>query len=326
MVSSTHSPTLVSIVAPFYNEETSLPEFIKRLKSVTASLSSTYIFEFIIIDDGSQDNSLSVAKDLMKNEDRLRIAELRRNYGQTAAIQAGFDYAKGDIIISMDADLQHFPEDITSFLEKLDEGYDVVCGWRHERREGVDRTLPSKFANFLIRKLTRLSIHDIGTTYRAYRKPIIQDIDLMGENHRFIPVFAAKAGASITEIKIKNIGRHHGKSNYGLSRSFNVLFDLFFILFYTRFLDRPIRMFGILSLSSFLIACVIAIILTSIWLTTGAPVVRAHSGWFVLSTMLFLASLQLMLAGVLAEIVVRIYYRSGEHRPFHIRNWWTGQD
>ncbi len=230
-VVDTDQRPLVSIVAPFYNEQQSLNALLERLVTVTATLATRYRFEFVLVDDGSRDQSLAISRRLLANEPRLRIIELRRNYGQTAALQAGLDAADGDIIISMDADLQHFPEEIPLFLEKIEAGSDVVCGWRHERKAGVIRRWPSRVANLLIRHASGLTINDIGTTYRAYRREIIRDVLLLGENHRFVPVFAKVAGARIDEIPIQNIERPR-TSNYRISRTVNVYF-------FVRYFDRP---------------------------------------------------------------------------------------
>jgi glycosyltransferase involved in cell wall biosynthesis len=314
---------LVSIVAPFYNEAASLMKLLDRLIATTNTLSDHYIFEFVMVDDGSQDNSLDIAKQLALREQRLRVVELRRNYGQTAALQAALDAAQGDIIISMDADLQHFPEDIPLFLDKLEAGNDVVCGWRHQRQEGIARRLPSLVANYLLRKISGLVIHDIGTTFRAYRREIISDMRLISENHRFVPIFASVAGAKIDELPIKNIERPHGQSNYGLARTLNVFIDLFFLYFFVRYLDRPIRIFGKIALATFSVGAIIAVALILLWATTGIPVVRDHSGWFTLSAILLLASVQFLLTGILGEMLARIYFSNKEQTLYKVRNVWT---
>jgi len=315
--------TLVSIVAPFYNETASLAKLLDRLVATTDTLSDHYSFEFVMVDDGSQDNSLDIAKQLALREPRLRVVELRRNYGQTAALQAALDAAQGDIIISMDADLQHFPEDIPLFLEKLEAGNDVVCGWRHQRQEGLARRLPSRVANYLLRKISGLVIHDIGTTFRAYRREVISDMRLISENHRFVPIFASVAGAKIDELPIKNIERPHGQSNYGLARTLNVFIDLFFLYFFVRYLDRPIRIFGKIALATFSAGAVIAIALIFLWTMTGIPVVRDHSGWFTLSAILLLASVQFLLTGILGEMLARLYFSNKEQTLYKVRNVWT---
>jgi glycosyltransferase involved in cell wall biosynthesis len=316
---------LVSIVATFYDEASTLAELLTRMVATANSLADRYDFEFVFVDDGSRDDSLRIVRDLAALERRLNVVQLRRNYGQTAALQAGLDAADGAIIITMDADLQHFPEEIPAFLEKIDQGYDVVCGWRRERREGLDRRWPSRAANYLLRKVSGLSIHDIGTTYRAYRREIVADMRLLGESHRYVPVYAKVVGARIGEIPIRNVERAFGTSHYGLSRTINVMMDMVFIFFYVRYLDRPIRIFGKIALLTFSLGSIIAVILALIWLRTGIPVVREHSGWFTLSVTSLLASLQLLLAGIVCELVSRIYFSSNRSTTYEVRRIW-GKD
>ncbi|MCZ8312805.1 MAG: glycosyltransferase family 2 protein [Magnetospirillum sp.] len=313
---------LVSIVAPVYNEERVLPEFVRRIGAAMATVADRYDYEIVLVDDGSRDTSLKVARELAKADAHIAVVELRRNYGQTAALQAGMDEAKGEFIVSLDADLQHFPEEIPIFLARLEEGLDVVCGWRHQRQEGIVRRWPSRAANALLRWITKLEIHDIGTTFRGYRTEIVRDFRLLGENHRFIPVFAKMAGARIDEIPIENIERPVGQSNYGIGRTFNVLLDLVFLLFLTRYLDRPIRAFGAIALGFFAVAFAIGSTLLVWALATGTPTVRDHSGWFLLSLFLAVSGLQFLLVGVLAEIIVRVYYGSGSRTTYKIRNVW----
>ena len=316
--------TLVSIVAPVYNEAQTLPEFLRRIVAVCAGLADCYGFEFVFVDDGSTDATLTVAKGLAVDESRLRIIELRRNFGQTAALQAGLAAAAGDIIISMDSDLQHFPEDIPAFLAKLDEGFDLVCGWRHERKEGIIRRWPSRAANLLIRKISGLQIHDFGTTFRCYRRDLVAQIRLLGEQHRLVPALAELAGARIAEIKIENIERPVGQSNYGLSRTVNVALDILFLYFSRRYFTRPLKAFGKIAILLFATGATIALLLLGEAWWTGMPTVREHSGWFILSMLLLLAGLQILLTGLLAEIIVRIYYRLGETEGYIIRRTWGG--
>ena len=317
------TPTLVSIVVRFCNEELSLPILLGRIRTTTEPLRTRYEFEFIFVDDGRRDNSLLVAKDLVKTEARLKVVELRRNYGQTSALQAAFDAAAGEIIISMDADLQHFPEEIPKFIAGIEAGNDVVCGWRHDRQEGILRRLPSRVANLFIRRVSGLTIHDVGTTYRAYRREIVRDIQLLGEGHRFVPVFAAVAGARIAEVPIDNIERPHGKSNYGLARTLNVLIDLVFLYFFVKYLDRPLRIFGKLALVVFTAGVVIESVLLVKWMLTATPVVRDHSGWFILGGALITSSLQIVLFGVLSEMLARLYYAGLGKTHYKIRKTWT---
>jgi glycosyltransferase involved in cell wall biosynthesis len=314
--------TLVTLVAPFYNERDSLPELIQRWSAVAAAHGDAYEFEFVLVDDGSRDDSLSVARGLVAQEPRLRVIELRRNYGQTAALQAALDAAEGDIIVSMDADLQHFPEEIPRFLAAIEAGSDVVCGWRHERQEGIIRRWPSRAANYLIRRIARVSVHDVGTTFRAYRREIVQDLRLLGEHHRFVPVLAQLVGARLTELPIQNVERPHGQSNYGVGRTLNVFIDLAFLFFFTRYLDRPIRIFGRIALGAGALGLAIAGWLVFVFVTTGRPVVRDHSGWFILSSFLMLTAVQVLLAGILAELLTRVYFAQSERSSYQVRRVW----
>ncbi len=250
---------------------------------------------------------------------RMRLVELRRNYGQTAALQVGFEHATGEIVVSLDGDLQHFPEDIPSLLARLADGYDVVCGWRADRKEGIVRRWPSRVANWMIRRLTRVTVHDVGTTFRAYRADVIAGMHMLGENHRFIPVIAASQGARITEVQIQNVPRPAGTSNYGLSRTFNVLLDILFFTFYVRYLDRPMRLFGRVAFGLFGVATAIALVLAYVYLGKGTPVVREHSGWFILALVLYIGGLQFVLFGLLSEMMARQYFYPAAARPYLVR-------
>jgi len=315
---------LLSIVSPVYNEEAVIAAFVKRVSFAVESLRHRYDAEIVLVDDGSRDGSLAVMKRLASSNPLLRVVELRRNSGQTAAIQAGIDLARGDVVITMDSDLQHFPEEIPEFVAKIEAGWDVVCGWRRQRQEKALRRWPSRAANRVLRGISGLSIHDIGTTYRAYRREILKDIRLLGESHRFIPIFAHKVGARITEIQIQNIVRPQGKSNYGIGRTMGVLFDMFFLYFYMRYLDRPIRVFGWLSSFCFLAAGLIGCGLAFMWIVYGVPAVRDHSGWFSLAVALLLGGLQILLTGLIMEMVVRLYYPGEKKVQYFVRTVWTG--
>ena len=313
----------VSVVVPIYNEAPVLRQLLDRLVAVAHKLEAGYEFSFVFVDDGSADGSFRVIRELADREPRLHVVQLRRHYGQTAALQTGFDRAAGTIVVSMDADLQHFPEDIPRLLDRMNEGYDVVCGWRRQRREGVLRRWPSAAANWLARKATGLRIHDIGTTFRAYRAEILHDVRLLGENHRFVPVFARQAGARIGEVTIENAERPIGKSNYGLSRTFDVLIDIIFMAFYVRYLDRPMRIFGRIGLAVLFAAAIIAVALTVLYVRDGVAVVREHSGWFTLGLVLGLGGLQFLLFGVLSELLVRVYFATRQRSPYPTRRGGT---
>jgi glycosyltransferase involved in cell wall biosynthesis len=313
---------LVSVIAPVFNEESLIEEFVRRLRAVLDGLRDRYDFEIILVDDGSRDASLDRMKALVAAQPRLRVLELRRNYGQTAALQAGFDAARGEILLSMDSDLQHFPEDIPLFLETLDKGYEVVCGWRHQRAEGAVRRWPSRVANHLLRWVSGLEIHDFGTTFRAYRAELVKELRLLGDFHRYIPALARQAGGRITEVPIRNIARPAGQSSYGLGRTVGVSLDLVLLYFLFRYMDRPMRAFGQLALVAATVGgTILTALLVTAWVS-GVPTVREHSGWFLISILLLLASIQIVLTGILAEILVRVLFGMGDRRVYAVRREW----
>lgn len=315
---------LVSIIAPVYNEEDIISEFFERVLKAVRLLEPFYDFEFLIIDDGSRDRTLEILKGLIARDSRLRVLELRRNFGQTAALQAGFDAACGEIIVTLDADLQHLPEEIPAFIEKLEEGYDMVCGWRHRRKEGVFRRWPSAAANLILRKVTNLPFHDFGTTFRSYRTELTHELRLYGEFHRFIPALAYQIGARITEIPIKNVERRSGKSNYGLSRTFGVAMDIGVLLFFVRYIDRPMRAFGKWSTLSFLSGAVILAWMNALSVIKGNyPMFKEHPGWLLLGVLLIITSVQILFIGILAEILIRLHFGLGDRRVYKIRREWT---
>ena len=314
---------LISIVAPVYNESRTLAELVTRLAAACRPLEDRYRFEFVLVDDGSVDDTLEKARALVRGEPRLRVIELRRNFGQSAALQAGLALAEGAFIISMDSDLQHFPEDIPLFVEQAERGVDLVCGWRHERKEGILRRWPSRVANRLIRAISGLPIHDFGTTFRLYRSDLVRHIKLLGEEHRFVPALAQMVGARITEVRIQNVDRPVGASNYGLGRTFGVALDLIYLYFARFYFTRPLRAFGKIAVLLLAVGSAIAGWLIAVAAITGEPTVRVRSGWFILSALLILASLQVMLAGILAEVLVRIYYRTGGAESYVVRREWN---
>ena len=315
------TPPLVSIVAPVFNESATLKEFLERLIKTTTTLEPRYQFEFVLVDDGSVDGSLTLAKSLVSIEPRLRVVELRRNYGQTAALQAGLAAARGQIVVSMDSDLQHFPEDLPLLLESIEQGHDLVCGWRFDRKEGILRRWPSQAANRFIRAVSGLSIHDVGTTYRAYRSDLVKQLHLLGEQHRFVPVVASLAGARVTEVKIRNIERPAGQSNYGLGRTVNVFLDILYLYFTRYYFTRPLKAFGKIGLMLIAVGVLISASLVGYSWATGTSTIRERGGWFLLSSLLMLGGLQTLLTGILAEILVRIYYQRGAQEATVRREW-----
>lgn len=321
-LSGDHRP-LLSLVAPVYNESATLPEFVRRIGAVCDALQSRYRSEIIVVDDGSRDESLSVAKTLIAIEPRLRVIELRRNFGQTGALQAGLSCARGSFIISMDSDLQHFPEDIPAFLQLGEQGFDLVCGWRKNRQENALRRWPSRVANLLIKRVIGVDLHDFGTTFRLYRSDLLSHINLIGEEHRLVPAIAHMVGARITEIPIQNIERPVGTSNYGIGRTFGVALDILFLYFSRFYATRPLRVFGKVAAGLLVPGLLIAAALLAINITTGEPTTRTRSGWFLLSALMMLSSLQVLLTGILAEVLARIFYRTGTGQSFVVRREWN---
>jgi glycosyltransferase involved in cell wall biosynthesis len=314
---------LISIVAPVYNESATLAEFVRRNGAICDSLAGRYAAEIVLIDDGSSDNTLQVARDLIATEPRLRVIELRRNFGQTAALQAGLSAAAGDYVISMDSDLQHFPEDIPLFVEQAERGFDLVCGWRKDRQENALRRWPSRVANLLIKRVIGVDLHDFGTTFRLYRADLLTHINLIGEEHRLVPAIAHMVGARITEIPIQNIERPVGVSNYGIGRTFGVALDILFLYFSRFYATRPLRVFGKLAAALLVPGLLIASALLTINVMTGEPTTRTRSGWFLLSALLMLSSLQVLMTGILAEVLARIFYRTGSGESFVVRREWN---
>jgi glycosyltransferase involved in cell wall biosynthesis len=244
---------------------------------------------------------------------------LRRNFGQTSALAAGFDNAHGEYIIAMDGDLQHDPEDIPRFVEKIHEGYDVVSGWRKQRIDNfVMRRFPSRIANWLMAKLSGVDIHDFGTTFKAYRADIIKQIPLYGELHRFIPALASWLGASIIEIPIKNVNREHGNSHYGISRTFRVFFDLITIRFLLRYLGRPLHFFGTVGVLGMGAGSLIAFVLMAMKIFAGIHVMDDHGPLLVSAAVLIVAGVQLLALGLLGEMQVRHYHEPTRRAPYAV--------
>lgn len=307
-----------SIVVPFHNEEENVTVLYARLKQVMEQVGQS--FELVLVDDGSSDRTYKLLEEIAAVDSRVLVVKLRRNFGQTSALAAGFDHASGEFIFAMDGDLQHDPNEIPNFIEKLEEGYDVVSGWRKERIDNfVMRRFPSRCANWLMAKLSGVDIHDFGTTYKAYRREVITNIPLYGEMHRFIPALASWYGASICEIPIKNVHRERGKSHYGISRTFRVFFDLLTIRFLLKYMSRPLHFFGIFGALG---------IVTGGALSTGLLVLKLidwkqnvmdqHGPLFVIAGVLILAGIQLLAIGLLGELQVRHYYTTQQRVPYAI--------
>lgn len=303
----------VSVVVPIHDEVESLPLL---LEAIASTLSSSQInYEIICVDDGSTDGSAEFLKEQAQIRTDLKAVILRRNYGQTAAMAAGFDHAVGKAIVTLDADLQNDPADIPMLLAKLDEGYDLVSGWRQKRQDGaVNRLLPSKIANWLIRRTTSVNIHDYGCSLKAYRAELLADMNLYGELHRFLPALAYIEGARITEMPVRHHARRFGRSKYGIWRTFRVLMDLLTILFMKRFLTSPMHVFGLLGLISMVSGTAIGIYLTFVKLALHEDI--GNRPLLILAVLLLVTGVQLFCFGLLAELLMRTYHES-QGRPIY---------
>jgi len=306
-----------SIVVPLHNEEDNVTELYARLKTVMESSGETY--EMVLVDDGSIDGTFGLLHEIAAFDRCVTIIKLRRNFGQTAGLAAGFDHARGEYIIAMDGDLQHDPADIPLFLEKVAEGYDVVSGWRKDRVDNFWlRRIPSRCANWLMAKLSGVDIHDFGTTFKAYRREIIGQVPLYGELHRFIPALASWHGASIVEVPIKIVNRERGVSHYGISRTFRVFFDLITIRFLLRYLSRPLHFFGTVGMFSILAGCGISSWMILDKLVYHTDVMTQHGPLMIFSAVLLLGGINLLALGLLGEMQVRHYHEPAQRAPYSV--------
>ena len=299
-----------SIVVPFHNEEENVTVLYARLKQVMEQVGES--FEMVLVDDGSKDRTYKLLEEIAAVDSRVLVVKLRRNFGQTSALSAGFDHACGEFILAMDGDLQHDPNDIPAFIEKLDEGYDVVSGWRKDRIDSfIMRRIPSNSANWLMAKLSGVDIHDFGTTFKAYRREVIHNIPLYGEMHRFITALASWNVASICEVPIRNINRESGKSHYGIGRTFRVFFDLMTVRFLLKYMSRPLHFFGGFGLLGIIGGtCMAAILLGMKILNPSMDVMHHHGPMFVIGSVLIVSGIQMLAIGLLGELQVRHYYTS----------------
>ncbi|HEV2764270.1 MAG TPA: glycosyltransferase family 2 protein [Pyrinomonadaceae bacterium] len=305
----------ISVFLPVLNEEPNLRPLHAKLDASLASLGRTA--EIIYVDDGSTDGSLEVLRDIAAEDPRVRVISLRRNYGQTAAMAAGIDAARGQILIPMDADLQNDPADIRNLLARLDEGYDVVSGWRKERQDKmVSRKIPSMIANKIISFIGGVKLHDYGCSLKAYRREFLKEVKLYGEMHRFIPIYASWVGARVTEIPVRHHARTMGKSKYGLSRTFKVMLDLMTIKFMASYHTKPIYVFGLFGFSSFLIS-VVAFLWAVLRKLGGESFIR--NPLLVVAIVMFAVGVQFILMGLLAEMLVRTYHESQAKAIYVVR-------
>lgn len=307
--------TYLSVILPIYNESKSIPILFDALEDAIGQ----YDYEIIAINDGSKDDSFAQLRTICAQNDRVKAVNFKRNFGQTAAINAGIQYASGEIIVLIDSDLENDPHDIPRLIEKLNTGYDVVSGWRQNRweKEFLTRKLPSRMANKLISSISGVQLHDYGCTLKAYRRDVIKEVILYGQMHRFIPVYCAWQGGKVTEIPVRYQPRQFGKSNYGIFRTYKVLLDLVLIKFLEKYMQRPIHFFGGVGVLTFLVSFA-AVLLAAYFKITGQKDL-IETPLPTIASMFFIIGIQLVLMGVMAEILMRTYYESQHKMPFSVK-------
>ncbi len=308
---------MLSVVIPIHNEEPCILPLYDRLTSVLESLQKPY--EIIVVDDASTDRSFDLLANLVETDAHLKVVRLRRNFGQTAALSAGFDEAQGNVVVSLDGDLQHAPEDIPVLLAKIEEGFDIASGWRKDRVDNaVTRKIPSRIANWLMAKASGVALRDFGTTFKAYRSEVLKEINLYGELHRFIPALASFYGARIAEVPIRNTPRLAGDSHYGLGRTFNVMFDILTVKFLLKYFTRPMHFFGRLGLMGLFFGGAILGTL-GVRRLLGHPLMQEHGPLLVAGGLLLLGGLMMFSTGLLGEVLMRTYFESQGRRIYAVR-------
>jgi glycosyltransferase involved in cell wall biosynthesis len=308
----------LSVVIPIHNEEPSILPLYDRLTAVLENLRRPY--EIIFVDDASTDRSFDLLANLAETDARMKVVRLRRNFGQTAALAAGFDESQGSIIISLDGDLQHAPEDIPALLSKIDEGYDIASGWRKNRIDNaVTRKLPSRIANWLMSKASKVELRDFGTTFKAYRAEILKDVNLYGELHRFIPALATLYGARIAEVPIRNTLRESGGSHYGLGRTVRVMFDIFTVWFLLKYFTRPMHFFGKWGLVSAGLGGGLLAWLAALKIWTGQDIIQEHGPLIAVGGLALVTGVILFCTGLLGEVLTRTYFESQGRRIYAVR-------
>jgi dolichol-phosphate mannosyltransferase len=307
--------TYLSVIVPIYNESKSIPILFDALDDAIGQ----YDYEIIAVNDGSKDDSFAQLRKMCAQNDRVKAINFKRNFGQTAAINAGIQYASGEIIVLIDSDLENDPHDIPRLIEKLNTGYDVVSGWRQNRWENefLTRKLPSRMANQLISSISGVQLHDYGCTLKAYRRDVIKEVALYGQMHRFIPVYCAWQGGKVTEMPVNYQPRQFGKSNYGIFRTYKVLLDLVLIKFLEKYMQRPIHFFGGAGVLAFLVAFAATLLAAYFKLSGQKDLVETPLP--TIGSMFFIVGIQLILMGVMAEILMRTYYESQHKMPFSVK-------
>ncbi|NOR82300.1 MAG: glycosyltransferase [Ardenticatenales bacterium] len=308
----------LSIVAPVYNEASNIRPLYDEITRALEGVAEDY--EIILVDDGSTDGGFEIMEALHRVDPRLVVVRFRRNFGQSAAFAAGFNYARGETIVTLDADLQNDPADIPLLLSKLAEGYDVVAGWRKNRKDNIVRRIPSVFANWLIARTTGVHLHDTGCSLRAYRREVIENIRLYGEMHRFVPALASWVGITLAEVPVNHRPRTQGVAKYGrfgLDRSFRVILDLVTVYFLLGFFGRPMHLFGGVGLISGTLGVIIGLYLSAVKVFTGQDI--GDRPLLLLAVLLAIIGVQFLAMGLLGEILVRTYYESQDKPTYHVR-------
>ncbi|WP_457577035.1 glycosyltransferase family 2 protein [Desulfomarina sp.] len=315
---------LLSIVIPLLNEEENIPLLYQELDDVLSVIEHEY--EILFIDDGSTDRSLELLKKIQEKDSHVVVVSFRKNFGQTAAMAAGFDYARGDVIITMDADLQNDPHDIPKLLEEIEAGNDVVTGWRYDRKDAfINRRLPSIIANKIISKTTGVNLHDYGCTLKAFKKEVIKNVRLYGEMHRFIPAIASGMGIDFTEVKVNHRPRRFGSSKYGISRTIRVILDLMTVKFLLSYATRPIQVFGLMGVVCGGIGFLIALIMTIQRQFMGIPL--ADRPLLFLAVLLIFIGIQFISLGLIAELQARTYHESQNKPVYFVKHvFGSGQE
>ena len=307
---------MISIIIPILNEEENITSLYESIKNSIKEINNS--FEIIFVNDGSNDRSEEILSKISSLNSNIKVINFKRNFGQTAAMMAGIDYANGDIIIPMDGDLQNDPKDIAKLLEKIDEGFDVVSGWRVNRQDNFIRVLPSKIANYLISRISGVKLHDYGCSLKAYRSEIIKDVRLYGEMHRFIPIYASWQGGKVTEIPVSHHPRIHGESKYGMGRILKVVLDLIVVKFMADYSTKPIYVFG--GFGIFCIFCSFISLGIGVYYKYFDNRSLIQTPLPLLSVLLFITGIIAILMGLLAEIIMRTYHESQDKRAYLIKN------
>jgi len=311
---------LYSVVVPFYNEEAVVEELVDKLRQVMDRIGRPY--ELVLVNDGSRDRTGDILDTLARSDRHVAYIELNRNFGQTTALQAGFDHARGDVIIAMDGDLQHDPQEIPLFIQKINEGFDIVSGWRMQRQDHLlMRRLPSGVANWLLAKASGVNVHDFGTTFKAYRREVLQEVRLYGDMHRFVPAACARLGARICEVPISNPPRQAGKSNYGIGRMLHVTLDIITTRFITGYLTRPLHFFGKWGLIAGLVGAAILGygFVRKVLQWNSFHLMQEHGPLMAVGFMLVITATLFVATGLIGELLMRIYFEATRARTYAVR-------